>query len=89
MNSSWTHGAPDQFEDIRFTETGFRKLIISHTWQEKKELLCMVEEGTRIEAVRSFFDGGVSNGCEGRIKNRVGSAYVIQSAEILRKTRTR
>ena len=30
--------------------------------------------------MRSFFDGGVSSACTDKIKNRVGSAYVIQIA---------
>ena len=38
------------------------------------------EAGERIEAVRCFFDGGVSSACTDKIKNRVGSAYVIQIA---------
>ena len=41
----------------------------------------IAEAGARIEAVRSFFDGGVSSTCTDKIKNRVGSAYVIQIAE--------
>ena len=40
-----------------------------------------VEEGTRIEAVRSFFDGGVSAECNAQIQIKVGSAFVIQIAE--------
>ena len=35
--------------------------------------------------MRSFFDGGVSTVCDDWIKNRVGSAYVIQIAEKLTK----
>ena len=49
----------------------------------------IAEAGAWIEAVRSFFDGGVSTVCDDKIKNKVGSAYVIQLAEKLRKTRTR
>ena len=49
----------------------------------------MIEEETRIEAVRSFLDGGVSTVCDDQIKNKVGSAYVIQIAENLGKTHTR
>ena len=41
----------------------------------------IAEAGARIEAVRSFFDGGVSSARTDKIKNRVGSAYVIQIAE--------
>ena len=41
----------------------------------------ITEAGARIEAVRSFFDGGVSTFCDDKVKNRVGSAYVIQIAE--------
>ena len=41
----------------------------------------ITEAETRIEAVRSFFDGGVSSARTDKIKNRVGSAYVIQIAE--------
>ena len=39
-----------------------------------------VEVVERFEAVRCFFDG-VSRACTAKIKNRVGSAYVIQIAE--------
>ena len=41
------------------------------------------------EAVRSFFDGGVSTACDDKINNKVGSAYVIQIVEKLRMTHTR
>ena len=40
----------------------------------------IAEAGARIEAVRSFFDSCVSSTCTDKIKNRVGSAYVIQTA---------
>ena len=40
-----------------------------------------MKEGERIEAVRGFFDGGVSSSCKGHIENKVGPAYVIQVAE--------
>ena len=39
------------------------------------------EEETRVEAVRSFFDGGVSTQCDDEIKHKVGSANVVQIAE--------
>ena len=42
----------------------------------------IAEAGARFEAVRSFFDGGVSTVCDGKILHKVGSAYVIQIAEI-------
>ena len=42
----------------------------------------IAEAGERFEAVRSFFDGGVSTVCDDKIKHKVGSAYVIQIAEI-------
>ena len=38
-------------------------------------------EGEKIEAVRSFFDGGVSSEGDSSAKNRVGPAYVIQVAD--------
>ena len=41
----------------------------------------ITEAGTRIEAVRSFFDGGVGSACNDKIRNRVGSPYVIQVVE--------
>ena len=41
----------------------------------------VIEEVARIEAVKCFFDGGVSKECQGLIQNRVGSAYVFQSAK--------
>ena len=37
----------------------------------------VMEEGPRVVAVRSFFDGGVSIQCNDKIKNKVGSAFVI------------
>ena len=49
----------------------------------------ITEAGTRIEAVRSLFDGGVSTACDDKIKNKVGSAYVIQIVVKLRMTHTR
>ena len=47
-----------------------------------------VEAEGKIEAVRGFFDGEVSRACTNKIKNRVGSAYVIQIAGKMRKTGT-
>ena len=41
----------------------------------------VMEEETRTEAVRSFFDGGVSIQCDDKIKHRVVSENVIQFAE--------
>ena len=35
-----------------------------------------VMEETRIEAVRSFFDGGVSTVCDDKIKHKVGSQHM-------------
>ena len=41
-----------------------------------------MELGARIEAVRSFSDGGMSSECNAQIKkNKVGSAFVIQIAD--------
>ena len=56
---------------------------LTHVAREKGETLYsyIAEAGERIEAVRSFFDGGVSGVCSDKIKNRVGSAYVFQIAE--------
>ena len=48
----------------------------------------ITEEEILFDIVRSFFDGGVSTVCDGNIKHKVGSAYVIQIAEKLRKTHT-
>ena len=39
----------------------------------------VIEEGAQIEAVRCHFDGGAK--CRGQIRNRLGSAYVMQIAE--------
>ena len=41
----------------------------------------MIEEGTRLEAVSFFFDGGVNIQYDDKIKHKVWSAYVIQPAE--------
>ena len=56
---------------------------LTHVAREKGETWnsYITEAETRIEAVRSFFDGGVSSVSDDKIKNRVGSAYVIQIAE--------
>ena len=43
-------------------------------------------KGQRIVAVRSFFDGGVIAECNAQIKNKAGSAYVIQIAEIFEES---
>ena len=40
-----------------------------------------METGTRVEAVRSFLDGGVNVQCNDKIKHKVGSSFVIQVAE--------
>ena len=59
-------------------------MIILPTWQEKKGATWnsyVIEEETRVAAVRSFFDGGVSTACDDKIKHKVGSAYVIQMSE--------
>ena len=37
--------------------------------------------------MRCFFDGGVSRACTDKIKNRVGSAYVIQIADNFQEDR--
>ena len=41
----------------------------------------LMDEGARVEAVRSFFDGGAHIQCDDKIKNKVGSAFVIQIPE--------
>ena len=41
----------------------------------------VMEEGTRVEAVRSIFDGGVNIQCYDKIKHKVGSAFVMQIDE--------
>ena len=52
---------------------------LSHVAREKGTTWnsYITEAGAWIEAVRSFFDGGVSTVCDDKIKNRVASAYVI------------
>ena len=55
-----------------FTEIGTVAREKGATWNSY-----IAEAETRIEAVRSFFDGGVSTVCDDKIKNRVASAYVI------------
>ena len=70
--------------DSTFTEIGTKKPTDSRMWQEKKGATWnsyIAEAEARIEAVRSFFVGGVSSACTDKIKNRVGSAYVILIAE--------
>ena len=50
----------------------------------KKVATCnsyVMEEGTGVEAARSFFDGGVNIQCDVKIKNQVGSGFVIQVAQ--------
>ena len=41
----------------------------------------LMEEGTRVEAVKGFFDGKVDFQCDETIKNKVVSAFVIQIAD--------
>ena len=41
----------------------------------------IVNEGSKIAAVRAYFDGGVSRQEDQKVKNKVGSAYVIQTSE--------
>ena len=38
-------------------------------------------EGEKMEAVRAYFDGGVSEKTDDRVKHKVGSVYVAQSSE--------
>ena len=40
-----------------------------------------MNEGEKLEAVRAFFDGGVSNQDDHRVKYKVGLGYVIQTSE--------
>ena len=49
---------------------------LTHLAREKGETWnsYITEAGTRIEAVRSFFDRGVSSACDDKFKNKVGSA---------------
>ena len=49
---------------------------LTHEAREKGETWnsYITEAGTRIEAVRSFCDGGVSSACDDKFKNKVGSA---------------
>ena len=71
----------DMFQHI--TEIWVRKLIILRVWQEKKGHMrnsYMMEEGTRVQAVQ-FFVGGVNIQYDDKIKHKVESAHVIQSAE--------
>ena len=85
----WTRLTWDLWEIIwkcssTSTEIGIKKLIVSHMWQEKKGTTWnsnLMEEGTRVKAVRSFFDGGVNVRCDDKIKHKVVSAFMIQIAE--------
>ena len=40
-----------------------------------------VKEGSKIEAVRAYIDGGVSRQVDRKVMHKVGSAYVIQKSE--------
>ena len=40
-------------------------------------------EGEKLEAVRAFFDGGVSNQGGHRVKYKAGSGHVIQTSDII------
>ena len=40
-----------------------------------------MKEGSKIEAVRAYFDGGVSRQEDWKLQHKVGSAYVIQTSE--------
>ena len=42
-------------------------------------------EGEKMEAVRAYFDGSVSEKFDDRVKHKVGSAYVIQSSERIKE----
>ena len=44
-----------------------------------------IHEGKKLEAVRTFFDGGVSNQDDHRVKYKVGSSYMIQTSERIEK----
>ena len=56
---------------------------LTHVAREKRATWnsYVIEKETRIEAVRSFFDGGVNTVCDDKIKHKVGSARVTQIAE--------
>ena len=93
MQKTQKYNGQDRHQaDVTSTESGIRRPTDSHMSQEKKGATWnsyIVEAGERIEAVRCCSDGGVSGACTDKIKNRVGSAHVIQLAGKLRKTCTR
>ena len=67
-----------------FTGIGIRELIILHVWQGEKGASwnsLKMNERDRLEAVRAYFDEGVSRQDDGNVKHEVGSVYVIQSSE--------
>ena len=72
----------DIFQQV-FREWNQEAVRLTHVAREKETTWnsYVMKEGERIEAVRGYFDGGVSLACKGPIKNKVGSAYVIQIAE--------
>ena len=73
--------------------------LIYRDWNEKADCLThearekgascnsfTMMEGSKLEAVKASFDGGVSSQEDRKVKHKVGSAYVIQASE--RKWRT-
>ena len=40
-----------------------------------------MKEKDQLEAVRAYFEGGVSEQKDGNVKHKVGSGYVIQTVE--------
>ena len=70
-------------EHLDMSQHIYRDDHLTHVAREKGATWnsYITEAGTRIEAVRSFFDGGVSIECDDKIKNRVGSANMIQIAK--------
>ena len=80
----------DIFQHV-YTERNQEAHHLTHVAREKGATWNshVMEEGARVEALRSFFDGGVNIQCNDKIKNRVGSAFVIRIAEKLRKAQRR
>ena len=70
----------DLFQHI-FREWNQEANQLTHVAREKGATWnsFVIEEGAQIEAVRCHFDGGAK--CRGQIRNRLGSAYVMQIAE--------
>ena len=75
----------DHLDLFQHTHRDWTEEADRHTHEAREKGACWnsftVKEGSKIEAVRAYFDGGVSRQEDRKVKHKRGSAYVIQTSE--------